>query len=435
MAEKFREFDRHESLFDCPQNVCRYGGDRMNRIFPAALLALCLAANTALAQTAPLQLDGSAASTPWQRYKGWNKAHWDTYNTLARRDITSPPGGEIAMAAIVGDPAKGQKLAFDRSRGGGCLACHVMGSSTQEVPGNVGPDLSEVGKAGRSDQWLFNYVFDARVYNPQTVMPPWGKHGFYTQDEIKDIVAFLKTLKAPASFKDPLDDPARRPKPVEDRDALDAFVNPAVDHIDGGARLFNRAGPNGKACVACHADPKAAFKRWAVEMPKWEPRLGKVLGAEEFIARHARATTGADLPMESQANIDLSIYLHSLANGEAIKVDLAGPDAKAAYERGAALAQAKIGQFNFSCADCHQKSANKWARGQWLGEARGQYDHFPLWRTSRNETWDIRRRFQWCNIQVRANELPPDAVEYADLELYLRKANEGLKLTAPNIRH
>jgi sulfur-oxidizing protein SoxA len=36
---------------------------------------------------------------------------------------------------------------------------------------------------------------------------------------------------------------------------------------------------------------------------------------------------------------------------------------------------------------------------------------------------------------VRANELPPDAVEYGELELYLRKMNEGQKLAAPNIRH
>ncbi len=100
-----------------------------------------------------------------------------------------------------------------------------------------------------------------------------------------------------------------------------------------------------------------------------------------------------------------------------------------------ALSQLKIGQFNFSCIDCHQQAANKWLRGQWLGEPKGQFDHFPLWRTSRNEIWDIRKRFEWCNVQVRANELAPDAVEYGELELYLRKMNEGLKLTAPNIRH
>ena len=394
----------------------------------AALLALCLAM-PALAQNAPLQLDGPVTRTPWQRYPGWNKTVWDNYNTLANPKVTPPAGAEIAMPSVQGDSAKGQKLAFDRSRGGGCLACHVMGPATQEVPGNVGPDLSSIGAAGRPDQYLFNAVFDARVHNPQTVMPPWGKNGFYSQDEIADIVAFLKTLKTPAKFKDPLDDPEQRPKPVEDRAALDPFVNPAAEHIDTGAALFK------KSCANCHADPKVSFRRWAVEMPKWEPRLNKVLGAEEFIARHAKATTGADLPMESQTNIDLSIYLHSLANGETIKVDLSSPGAKAAYERGVALADLKIGQFNFSCNDCHQKSAGKWARGQWLGESKGQFDHFPLWRTSRNEIWDIRKRLQWCNVQVRANELPPDAVEYGEIELYLRKANEGLKLTAPNIRH
>lgn len=378
---------------------------------------------------APLALEGSAAPSPWQRYRDWNKTRWDDYNTLANPNVTSPHGAEIVLKEVTGDPEKGQRLAFDRNRGGGCLACHVMGPRTLEAPGNVGPDLSEIGKAGRTDQWLFNYVYDARVYNAKSVMPPWGKHGFYSEAEIKDIVAFLKTLKMPARFANPLDDPARRPRPVEDRDALDPFVNPAADHIGAGTDLFMQA------CVSCHATPEETFKRWAVEMPKWEPRLKKVLGVEEFIARHAKATSGETWLMQSRENTDLSVYLHSLANGEAIKVDLSSPEAKAAYERGVKLADLKVGQFDFGCTDCHGQAANKWIRGQWLGEPRGQFDHFPLWRTSRNEIWDIRKRFQWCNVQVRANELPPDAVEYGDLELYLRKMNEGQKLMAPNIRH
>jgi sulfur-oxidizing protein SoxA len=391
-------------------------------------LAIVMLAAPAWAQ-APLALEGSAAPSPWHRYRDWNKARWDNYNTLANPNATPPAGHEIVVTEITGDAGKGEKLAFDRSRGGGCLACHVMGPKTLETPGNVGPDLSEIGKAGRTDQQLFNYVFDARVYNPKSVMPPWGKHGFYSEAEIKDIVAFLKTLKTPARFADPLDDPEKRPRPVEDRDALDPFVNPAADRIEAGAALFKQA------CASCHASPQVRFKRWAVEMPKWEPRLNKVLGAEEFIARHAMAAAGRNWLMQSKENTDMSIYLHSLANGEAIKVDLASPEAKAAYERGVKLADLKIGQFNFACTDCHGQAANKWIRGQWLGEPKGQFDHFPLWRTSRNEIWDIRKRFQWCNVQVRANELPPDAVEYGELELYLRKMNEGQKLTAPNIRH
>lgn len=387
---------------------------------------------------APLFLNGSAALEPWQRYPDWNKARWDRYNTLANRELTPPPAAAKEIKGeIAGDPKKGQSLAFARNRGGGCLACHIMGPATPEVPGNVGPDLSEVGTTGRPDDYLFNYIYDPRAANPESVMPPWGAHGFYSEPEIRDMVAFLKTLKTPAAFKDELDDPAKRPKPVENRDALDPFVNPAVDHIDAGKALTRQAGPSGKSCVSCHVDPKAAFTGWAVTMPKWEPRLNKILGVEEFIYRHARATTGAEYRMQSAANTDLTVYLHSLSNGRPIAVDDKSADAKAAIARGKELYVTKIGQLNFACADCHtvDKGANKWLRGQFLGEPSGQYDHFPNYRTSRSEIWDIRKRLQWCNIQVRANELPPDAPEYGELELYLATLSQGLKLTTPNIRH
>jgi L-cysteine S-thiosulfotransferase len=193
----------------------------------AAALAIVMLAAPAWAE-APLALEGSAAPSPWQRYPGWNKTRWDNYNSLDHPTVTPPPGREIAIQSVAGDPQKGQQLAFERSRGGGCLACHVMGPKTLETPGNVGPDLSEIGKAGRTDQWLYNQVFDARVYNPKSVMPPWGKHGFYSDGEIRDMVAFLKTLKAPARFTNPLDVPEKRPFPVEDRYAVDPFVNPGA---------------------------------------------------------------------------------------------------------------------------------------------------------------------------------------------------------------
>jgi sulfur-oxidizing protein SoxA len=97
----------------------------------------------------------------------------------------------------------------------------------------------------------------------------------------------------------------------------------------------------------------------------------------------------------------------------------------------------KVGQLNFSCNDCHGvgKGANHWIRGQWLGESRGQIPHFPTWRTSRTEIWDIRKRLQWCNVAIRADELPPDAAEYGLIELYLTSLNNGLPLNVPGIRH
>ncbi|MBI3716648.1 MAG: sulfur oxidation c-type cytochrome SoxA, partial [Betaproteobacteria bacterium] len=383
---------------------------KRGRAVKVGVAALVLAVTVAscgvagLAETrkvaAPLDLSDTLTTTPWQRYAGWTRVVWDRYNNLAHRDRAPTP--DLAVSAnigdIGGDVQKGRELAFSRSRGGGCVACHVMGSATPETPGNVGLDLSTIGTAGRSDAYLFDYIYDPRRINPVSIMPPWGSHGLYSADEIRDIVAFLKSLKTPAAFKSALDDPARRTKPVEDRDALDPFINPGIERVAAGEARFNSPGPNGKQCSSCHAQAKAAFADWAATMPQWEPRLRKVLGVEEFILRHAKATTGASYAMGGGENVDLSVYLHFLAHGKPIRVDTSSAPAREALRLGEELYNAKVGQLNFSCADCHNadKGANKWIRGQYLGEVKGQLDHYPAWRTSRNEVWDIRKRFQWC---------------------------------------
>ena len=385
----------------------------------------------------PLETKEDASARPWRRYAGWPTRDYSKFNTLG--NLASPPAPKQPRkisGPITGDAKKGAEMVADRNRGGSCLACHVIGpAGGANLPGNVAPDLSEIGNAGREDEWLFNYIYDGRVYNPDTVMPPWGSHGLFDDQEINDMVAFLKTLKSPAVFKTELDDPAKRPPPVEKRDNLDPIENPAMWAVDKAQELWKQAGAAGSSCNTCHSDPKTSFKTWAASMPMWEPRLNKVLGVEEFVTRHAKATTGASWPMETEENRAMSVYLHFLANGAPLKVDTSSPGAKAAMERGKELSARKVGQLNMACTDCHGKVANRWIRGQWLGEPKGQYDHFPTWRTSLLAIWDIRQRFQWCQVNIRADELPPDAKEYGDLEFYLAVQNEGQKLSVPGIRH
>ncbi|MFZ1213396.1 MAG: sulfur oxidation c-type cytochrome SoxA [Pseudolabrys sp.] len=406
----------------------------------AAGLFVIAGENGARAQAkkeSPLETKEDASARPWKRYTGWPTRDYSKYNTLG--NLASPPAPKEPRkisGPITGDPKKGAEMVADRNRGGSCLACHVMGpAGGANLPGDVAPDLSEIGNAGREDEWLFNYIYDARVYNPDTVMPPWGSHGFFDDQEIDDMVAFLKTLKSPAVFKTELDDPTKRPPPVEKRDNLDPIENPAMWAVDKAPELWKQTGSTGSSCNTCHSDPKTSFQTWAASMPKWEPRLNKALSVEEFVTRHAKATTGASWSMETDENRAMSVYLHFLANGTPIKIDTSSPEAKAAIERGKELSARKVGQLNMACTDCHGKVANHWIRGQWLGEPKGQYDHFPTWRTSLLAIWDIRQRFQWCQVNIRADELPPDAKEYGDLEFYLATQNEGQKLSVPGIRH
>lgn len=238
-----------------------------------------------VAAAAPIETSQPASARPWTRYSGWPATDWTDYNTLSHLASPASAPSPTLDEPITGDPENGEKLAFDRSRGGSCVACHVMEKSTPALPGNVGPDLSTIGTWQRTDQWLFNYVYDPRSVNPQSMMPPWGTHKLFNTQEIHDIVAFLKTLKEPHVFKDPLEDPAKRPVPTETRDNLHPFVNEGMAAVDRADVVYKRAGPTGKSCASCHATPRKTFKSWAASMPKFEPRMKKVLGGHGHQAR------------------------------------------------------------------------------------------------------------------------------------------------------
>jgi L-cysteine S-thiosulfotransferase len=410
-------------------SIITISGLAISLFLPTPLLA------AEMSQAVPLELEKPSYVTPWKRYKRWNQSDWKDFSNLAVTQKMRKTSFEFIEGTVNGNPENGKKLVADRKRGGSCFACHILPDA--DMPGNVGPALSMIGIWNRSDERLFNYIYDARQYNPNSVMPPWGAHGVYTKAEIKDIVSYLQTLKQPVSFKSPQDNPATRQSPDESKhSSLDPFENPAMFSLDLGEELFETPGPKGKSCQDCHkAELETLFTTWAATMPKFETRLNKVIGIEEFITRHARATSGAEYPSQSENNLALAIYLRNLAYGQPINIDQSDANTQAAIKRGNALTQRKIGQLNFACMDCHGLLANRWIRGQYLVSMSSIYDHFPTYRTSRGEIWDIRKRFQWCNLSIRANELPPDALEYGDIEMYLATINQGQKLSVPGIRH
>ena len=85
----------------------------------------------------------------------------------------------------------GQELAFDQSMGN-CLACHTMKGG--DVPSNVGPELSDMKARFPDRNALFAILWDEETRNPQTVMPPFGKHLILDKREINAIIDFLYTL-------------------------------------------------------------------------------------------------------------------------------------------------------------------------------------------------------------------------------------------------
>ena len=85
----------------------------------------------------------------------------------------------------------GKQLAMARGKGN-CLACHAIDDG--ELPGNIGPPLIYMEQRFPDRATLFEQIWDATARNPDTMMPPFGKHGILTDEEIDLIVDYLYTL-------------------------------------------------------------------------------------------------------------------------------------------------------------------------------------------------------------------------------------------------
>ena len=85
----------------------------------------------------------------------------------------------------------GKKVAFDRKKGN-CLACHAMADG--DMPGNIGPPLVAMKARFPDKAKLRAQIWDATAKNPNSMMPPFGKHKILSESEIDQIVEFVHSL-------------------------------------------------------------------------------------------------------------------------------------------------------------------------------------------------------------------------------------------------
>jgi sulfur-oxidizing protein SoxX len=97
----------------------------------------------------------------------------------------------IPVSASAGDVEKGKEIAMDRSKGN-CIACHYMPEG--ESPGKIGPALVAVQGRFETKEKLREQIYDATVANPDSSMPPFGKHKILTDEEFDNVVEYIWSL-------------------------------------------------------------------------------------------------------------------------------------------------------------------------------------------------------------------------------------------------
>jgi L-cysteine S-thiosulfotransferase len=87
----------------------------------------------------------------------------------------------------------GRQLALDRNRGN-CADCHQFPNDARvDSRATVGPPLSGIKARFTSRSALTSLVKDPMTVNPDTIMPPYGRHKILTEREIDAIVDYLYT--------------------------------------------------------------------------------------------------------------------------------------------------------------------------------------------------------------------------------------------------
>ena len=101
--------------------------------------------------------------------------------------------GSLTLAPVSTSVAsavdEGKKIAFNRKKGN-CLACHQIKGG--KLAGNMGPPLQ--GMKRFTKKQLKDQIWDPTKRNPNTSMPPFGKNGILSSDEIDKVVDFIHTL-------------------------------------------------------------------------------------------------------------------------------------------------------------------------------------------------------------------------------------------------
>ena len=89
----------------------------------------------------------------------------------------------------------------EEANGGNCYACHQL-DPAEMAYGNLGPSLTNYGARGQSDvllQYTWTKLWDTHAYNLCSHMPRFGAQGILTEQQLKDVMAYLLDPSSPVN--------------------------------------------------------------------------------------------------------------------------------------------------------------------------------------------------------------------------------------------
>jgi sulfur-oxidizing protein SoxA len=213
----------------------------------------------------------------------------------------------------------------------------------------------------------------------------------------------------------------------------DDAANPALLWVQGGAAIWERpAGTSGKSCASCHGAVASSMRGVAARYPAFDTAQQRPIDLRQRInACRVNHQQAAPFATEGEDQLGIESFVALQSRGMAV----APPNdarLKPAAERGAQLFNQRMGQLDFSCAQCHDQHAGQRLAGSTIPQAHPT--GYPLYRLEWQGMGSLQRRLRNCMAGVRAEPFAYGAQELVELELYLAQRAAGMRVDAPAVR-
>jgi len=333
-----------------------------------------------------------------------------------RRATTAAASLAVAAAfAAAGEQPAGSEL-FVRPDKGDCLACHRLpegaGPATRA---DLGPRLDGERMRGLGRERLRALLVDPMQANPETLMPPFGRHHLLEAGEIQRIVDYLLALPAAAAAA--AEDPVL-PQPEDSATAVAAVV-------EAGRKLWSAKFKDGRSLASCFPN---AGRRVAARYPQYDTRLKRLITLEMAVNQCRKSHGQASYEPADAATMGAIVaYVRSLSNGEKVSVRVPAA-AQDRYEQGKRLYFTRLGQRNFACASCHIKGAGRFYGDALLSTAAGQAARSPFIREGTAVT--LQARMRECLALMGAAPFPAGSEELNAIEYFLTYLSNGVVIKA-----
>ncbi len=172
--------------------------------------------------------------------------------------------------------------------------------------------------------------------------------------------------------------------------------------------------------------------------PRYMDKLGMVVGLDQALQALMAQNGHKPFKLKSNEMFAMSAYAKSLANGEAINIDVkANKHMKEAYALGEEAFTTKRGGRGLSCMSCHSTDIiGGVLRTQPLpdlGEVAAG-GTWPAYRMTKSSLRTLSRRFQGCMNNALLAVIPLGSKEMVALEVYVTKQAEGKEIAIPGLK-